>query len=272
MLRGIAGGAVAVACVVALAACGSGSSGPLAATADKLADVHSGVLDLRLTAAAGDQPTGQQAGFHLQGPFAAGAKGHLPLADISYTQYEGSEDQVVKLISTGDHAYVVRNGRTSMLSTADANQLKVSGGSGVDLHLDKWFDKPQVTDDGSMDGVPVQRITGKLNVAAALDDLFRISHNFGAADVKTPKIQGDLAKRLEAATQSATAEVVTGKSDHFLRHLVADVKLSSQAPAQIREALGRLAAVRFHFELGLSQPNKPVHVTAPQALARVEGQ
>jgi hypothetical protein len=119
-----------------------------------------------------------------------------------------------------------------------------------------------------MDGVPVQRITGKLNVAAALDDLFRISHDFGAADVQAPKIQGDLAKRLEATTQSATAEIVTGKNDHFLRHLVADVTLASQAPAQIRQALGRLSAVRFHFELGLSRPNQPVHVTAPEALAR----
>jgi hypothetical protein len=255
------------------AACGSGgSAGPLAATADKLSQVHSGVLDLRLTAAAGEQPTGQQAGFRLQGPFGQGAKGHLPLADITYTQYEGGQDQVVKLVATGDHAYVVRNGRTSVLSSSDANDLKVSGGSGVDLHLDKWFDNPEVTDAGQVDGVPAQRITGRLNVAAALDDLFRVSHNFGAADVKAPKIEGDLAKRLEATTQSATAEVVTGKSDHFLRHLVADVKLSSQAPAQVREALGRLAAVRFHFELGLSQPNKPVHVTAPQALARAEGQ
>jgi hypothetical protein len=142
----------------------------------------------------------------------------------------------------------------------------------VDLHLDKWFDKPQITDAGQMDGVPVQRITGRLNVAAALDDLFRISHNFGAADVKAPKIQGDLAKQLTASTESATAEVLTGKNDHFLRHLVADVKLGAQAPAQIRQALGRLSAVRFHFELGLSQPNGPVHVSAPQGLARAEGQ
>src|SRR3954471_7991860 len=202
MLRRVA----ALAVVLGLgSACGSGGSdGPLAATTDRLSEVHSGVLDLRLTASAGAQPTGQQAGFRLQGPFAQGAKGHPPLANITYTQYEGSQDQVVKLIATGDHAYVVRNGRASALSSADANELKVSGGSGVDLHLDKWFDKPQVTDAGQTDGVPVQRITGRLNVAAALNDLFRVSHNFGAADVKAPKIEGDLAKRLEAATQSAT--------------------------------------------------------------------
>ena len=57
--------------------------------------------------------------------------------------------------------------------------------------------------------------------------------------------------------------MVTGKTDHFLRHLVLDVKLRSQAPVQIRQAMGRLSAVRFHFQFDLSQPNRPVHVTAP---------
>jgi len=267
---------VGVAAVLTLAttvtACGSASSGPLADTADKLASVKSGVMDLKLTAAAGEQPTGEQAGFRLQGPFSLAANGHLPVSDITYTQYEGRATQTVKVVSTGDAAFVVRNGRTTALSSAEADQLKVSGGSGVDLHLDKWFDKPTVSDAGRLDGVAVQRITGRLNVPAALEDLFHLSHNFGAADVKAEKIQGDLAKKLQAATESASAEVVTGKTDHYLRHLVVDVKLGAQAPAQIRQALGRLSAVRFHFELGLSQPNKPVRVSAPEGVTQTKGQ
>ncbi|MCU1449160.1 MAG: hypothetical protein JWP02_1330 [Acidimicrobiales bacterium] len=255
--------AVTVVVAVAVAACGSGSSGPLAQTADNVGKVKSGVLDLRLTAAAGEQPTGEEAGFRLEGPFAEGAKGHLPVADMTYTQLQGRREQTVKVVTTGDRAYVVRNGRGYVLSAAQANQLKVSGGSGIDLHLDRWFSNPKVTDAGTTDGVAVQRITGRLNTSAALDDLFRLSRSFGASDVNAPQIKGDLAKRLDAAIQSASAEVVTGKADHFLRHLVVDVKLRSQAPARIRQALGRLSAVRFHFELGLSKPNRPVHVTAP---------
>src|SRR5205085_147369 len=104
---------------------------------------------------------------------------------------------------------------------------------------------------------------GPVKVADALDDLFQLSRKFGATDVRTPRIKGDLAKRLQLSTESATAEVVTGKQDHFLRHLVLDVKLRSQAPTQIRQALGHLSAVRFHFAFDLRQPNRPVHVTAP---------
>jgi hypothetical protein len=258
---------VALAVLLLSAGCGAGSSGPLAETADKLAGVHSGVLDLRLTASAGEQATSEAAGFRLQGPFAQGAKGHLPVVDITYTQLEGSKDQSVKVVSTGDRAYVVRNGRPILLSDAQANGLKVSGGNGVELHLDKWFAKPRISDAGTLDGVAVQKIDGPVNAANALDDLFQLSRKFGAADVSTPRIKGDLAKRLASSTESATAEVVTGKRDHFLRHLVLDVKLRSQAPAQVRKALGRLSAVRFHFDFNLSRPNQPVHVTAPQRLA-----
>ena len=263
MGRRAAGLGMALTIAVLMAACGSGSGGPLAATAGKLGDVHSGILDLRLTAAAGEQSTGEEAGFRLEGPFAQGAKGHLPVADITYTQLEGRREQVVKVVATGDHAYVVRNGRSYVLTDAQANQLKVSGGSGIDLHLDRWFDNPKLTDAGTLDGVAVQRVDGPVKVADALDDLFQLSRKFGATDVRTPRIKGDLAKRLASSTESATAQVVTGKQDHFLRHLVLDVKLRSQAPPQIREALGRLSAVRFHFDFGLSQPNRPVHVRAP---------
>ncbi len=266
MLRFVVSGIAVLTMATLVAGCGGGSGGVLGETASNLAKVKSGVLDLRLTAAAGERQTGEEAGLRLQGPFAeASAKGRLPTADITYTRFEGRAEEKVRLVTSGNKAFVVRGGRTTQLSEAETKDLEVSGGSGVDLHLDKWFDHPKITDAGVVDGVRAQRITGRLDAAAAMNDLFKVSQNFGAADVKAPEIKGQLADRLKASTQSATAEVITGKADHMLRNVVVDIILTSQAPSEIRDALGRLSAVRFHFALGLSQPNRPIHVTAPEA-------
>lgn len=246
------------------AACGSSGGGPLGETAANVNKVNSGMLDLRLTAATGDQPTGEEAGFRLEGPFAQGAKGHLPVTDMTYTQLLGRDERAVKIVSVDDQAYVVRAGRSYVLGPAETQQLKISGGSDkLDLNLRSWFDKPEVVDAGQRDGVAVQRITGRVKVAPALDDLLRLSRRFGAADQATPPVKGDLGRQLEKSTESSSAEVITGTKDRFLRHLVVDIKLRSQAPEQIRAAFGNLGVVRFHFELSLSQPNGPVHVVPP---------
>jgi hypothetical protein len=239
----------------------------LAETAANLHKIGSAVLDFELTAGAGAQPSGEQTGIKLQGPFALGAPGHLPTSDITYTRYLGRTTRTVRVTTTADKAYVTTDGRSYLLPAAQADLLRASkdsskGGLG-DLDLGRWVDKPQVSDGGVVDGVASQRIAGQLRVVDAFNQLFAVSRQLGASDVVVPHLQGALAAQLQRNTQSATTEIVTGKDDHMVRRLAFDVLLSTDAPPSVRQALGPLAAVRFHFLMTLARPNSPVQVTAP---------
>lgn len=130
-----------LALALALAGCGgtgSGEGGPasvLAETEANLAAIESGNLSLRVLAA-GTGEDGGEVGIELRGPFAFGAEGRLPVAELEYTEIGGEARAGTTFISTGEKAFLELEGTTYELppsmvedSAAGATPMRASRAS-----------------------------------------------------------------------------------------------------------------------------------------------
>ena len=164
---------------LALTACGGGSSGPTGAlqeTSDKLGDIRSGDLTLRMHVEGG----GKQAGFELQGRFALADEGELPVADLDYTQIAGDKEETVRLISTGEKAFVAIGNDVYELPEKQTASLRsaggqVSGDSGLgSLDIGGWLIQPRLSDGGEVGGAETDRIQADLDVVRAANDILAL--------------------------------------------------------------------------------------------------
>ena len=252
---------------LALTACGGGSSGPtgvLQETSDNLGDIRSGDLTLRMHVEGG----GKQAGFELQGRFALADEGELPVADLDYTQIAGDKDETVRLISTGEKAFVAIGNDVYELPEKQTASLRsaggqVSGDSGLgSLDIGGWLIQPKLSDGGEVGGAETDRIQADLDVVRAANDILAL---IAALDGRqATQLEGRNAEQLRTATRSATIEVHTGKDDRLLRRLVIEARLGADVPAKLRDQLGGLANARFTFELAIADPNEDVEVQEPE--------
>ncbi len=244
-----------VVALLALAASGCGgssASGVVSATGKNVAKIHSGVLDLKLVVT--PHGGGKPFGFELKGPFALRA-GKPPLARIVYTQMTNGKPATATLVSNGQHLWVISNGRTKELSAAQAEGLSFSGGfSGMDIG--SWIRSPKMTSDGAT----LDRVTGDLDVVAAANGLTGVA---ALAGRNVPTIQGDDAKRLEAATKTSKVELLTTKGDRLLRRLMVSADLGFRVPTSLSRALGTSVGAKIDFVLAVARPNSRVVVQAP---------
>ncbi len=77
-------------------------------------------------------------------------------------------------------------------------------------------------------------------------------------------MEGDAADRVRQAVAGARAEVVTGREDRLLRRADVSVDLAV-TDERVRQALGGLAGARLALALEVTELNRPVEVTVPQA-------
>lgn len=265
--------AAALASVLALgAACGgSRTEGEkvMEATASKLGEIRSGVLQFRLTAGAAGAQENPEVGFELSGPFALAEPGALPVTQIDYTRVAGDTRTSTQLVSTGSRAFVVVNGTAYQLPFDQTERLRAPReGSGEDgfggLRIDEWVEDPQISPGEAVADTATDRITGTVDVVRTLNDLFAFGRTVGAAELAVPEITGEDAEQLRQVTESATLELLTGKDDRLLRRLSVDIRLSAQVPDRVRTALGPIAAATIRLFLAVEQPNTPVQVAAPE--------
>ena len=80
-----------------------------------------------------------------------------------------------------------------------------------------------------------------------------------------PTITGSGADQLRKAVKSSSVEVWTGKRDRLLRRLLVKAQLAFDVPAELKRAFGEIVGANVEFELGIGAPNKPLHVTIPNA-------
>jgi hypothetical protein len=238
-----------------------GCAGPLEKTAKKLGDIHSGNMELRLTAST---PEGQKTGFELKGPFSMPEAGGLPRADLTYTRFLGTRQDSFGFISTGDAAYM-RVGRQSYrlpderVASMRGSEEAGSRGPFSGLNFDKWVPDSEVVARG--EGSKVETITGELDVVRAVNDMLGIARDYGGVD--QPDIEGDDAENLRKAVRGARLTVVTGKDDRVLRSLEVTMDLGREPPEAFRRALEGVTGVNFVLELKLTEPNSKVNVEAP---------
>ena len=260
----------------ALGACSSDvspSQKAVSVTEDHLGDIRSGELSLRLLASTADATPDRGVGFALQGQFAVSSDvGSLPVADLRYTRITGATRRSTRFISTGRRAFAEVDGRIVPLNDDDVNDMRVRGGKAAGkgglegLDLTKWFDDAEIADGSPVDGAATERITGTVDPVAALNDLLSLSLRFGASEQESPRtLSGGSADRVRDAVSSATAELVTGKTDRLLRQLQVEIVMKPDADQEkLRSALGDLVGTRLEFILDVSKLNSPVNVAEPR--------
>jgi hypothetical protein len=249
---------------VLLAGCGSSGSPAVSAlrdTAKKLDDVRSARLDLRLSA---ESPAAEgPVGFALKGPFALPEKAGLPVAELQVTELRGARTTTATFVSTGQRAYVVRNGRVTALPGSGGVDVGGEGGGLGSLRIDHWLRDPKLSDGGSVGGTDTDHVTARLDVAAAFDDLGRLGERLGTSALAGLRpLDARSRAALTKAAASSAIEVWTGKKDRLLRRLVLRVTLAAgdRLPATLRS----LAPVTLSLSLDLSAVNEPVHVDPPK--------
>ena len=244
-----------------LAGCGGGGGGPVEATADKLGEIRSGELFLRLVVdprgEAGEEPFG----FELEGPFAlAEDEGALPTARITYTQIANGREGAATFIADGENGFVEVDGTAYELSDADEDDLRAVGGEGDDplddLDLGNWFVDPEESD--GPDGTT--QVRAGVDVVNVANDLIALTN--GLRDEDLEQVEGSDARRLEEAVKSATLELLTGDDD-LLRRLKLVADIGFDVPEDLREVLTSEVGSKFEFELRIEKPNEPVEVQAP---------
>lgn len=265
---------VLIACLAAaVAGCGgdSGTSNPgqaLAQTAAKLGEIKSGTLHFQLSVDPHEE--GGSFGFELEGPFALGKPGKLPVAEIDYTQTAGDERETVTLTSTGEHAFITVDGTAYELSSDQADELRSSGeavgGQGEsgglnELRIDDWIRDAKSSDGGDVGGTDTDKIEADLDIVAAVNDLIQVARDFGGPELDP--VEGQEAEQLRAAVRDAKLEVWTGDKDRLLRRLEIEADFDPQLPEGLDE-LARAAGSKVTFELGIDDPNEPVEVEPPE--------
>jgi hypothetical protein len=196
-------------------------------------------------------------GFALRGPFALPARRGLPTAKMDYTQIAGERRATVTLTTTGRAGFVTVDGRSYRLPSGQLERLRTGAGSfaggGASDRLEDWVKDPKLSDGGRVNGVEVDRVTGRLDVAAAARDLLRVSSALAPGDAAERALQGESGAELARAVKRSSFELRTGKEDRLLRRLAIAVDL---AP---RGAPG----ARIRFDLAISHPGARIRVQPP---------
>jgi hypothetical protein len=262
--------ALAVGTALLLGACtGSPAVDALSETASKLDEIKSGHLTMRLLAASRglSQTT---VGFELEGRFALPRPRALPVADMTYTRIQGEDQVEARFVSTGTQAFVELDGKMYELGEEQtASLVAPASGEGAnplaELGIDDWVINPRLGDAATDAGEPAERISGRLDVANAINDLLDLARQLGAEDLAAvPRIEGRAETQLDRAVRSSTFELLTGESDRYLRRLAMTIDFAATAPPSLRPALQTLADINVRFELALADHNRPVTVSAPE--------
>lgn len=238
-----------------------GCAGPLEKTAKKLGDIHSGNMEVRLTAST---PGGQKTGFELKGPFSMPEGEGLPKANLTYTRFLGTTQDSFGFISTGDAAFMRVGQRTYRLPDERVASMRGSEDAGrkgpfSGLDFDKWVPDSEVV--AAEEGSEVETVTGDLDVVRAINDMLEIARDYGGVD--RPDIEGEDAQNLRNAVKSAELTLVTGKDDRILRSLQVTMDLGRDPPEAFQRALEGFTGVNFVLEVKLTEPNSEVSVEAP---------
>jgi hypothetical protein len=246
-----------VAALILLAGCGGSSVDAqpvLSQTAVKLGELRSGELSFKLLV---DPRDGDEFGYEISGPFELAKEG-LPKLDVEYTQIANGKRATVRLISTGEKAYVEVNGKAYELGPEQQEQLRSAGrevsGGLTSLDVSSWVVDPKGERDGDVD-----RVTGELDVVAVINGLGDVARGLGKP---LPRLDADDAERLREAAKDTRFELESGHDDHLLRHLLFEADLGFDVPEDLRKALGDVVGAKITFQLDVDKPNEPVSVEA----------
>lgn len=224
-------------------------------TAGRLPEIRSGDLELGVIAVFAN---GADAGGELRGPFSLEEGQTLPRFRLELTG--PSLSGAITLVSDGEEAWAEAFGSRVPLNEDQQTQVRravealTADGGFRRLALEEWVVEPRLTDGDVIGGAETDRVTGGLDVVAALNDLLGVFAVFGR---ELEPLEGERAEQLRLAVRSSSFELHTGKEDRLLRRLAVEAELADDLPGELGNEFGGATVT---FRLGVARPNEPVEI------------
>lgn len=281
------GALMAAFCVLALTACGSGSSSSaptlLRQTFSGPHKVNSGNLSFSLTVTpTGSSTLTQPITLAFGGPFQSLGTGKLPESDFTVSITAQGHSGALSIISTGTKGFVSLSGTSYQLPAASFQKLESSfssiastGGSQPSLlgrlGVDPlgWLSKPTVIGQESVGGTETTHIRAAVNVTALLRGLNTFLQKAGSLGVSgassiPSSISAATQAKIASEVQQPTFDVWTGNSDKTVRQL--RIGLTFPVSGELTTLLGGLNKAVIALTLRYTDLNQPQTITAPTKL------
>jgi hypothetical protein len=249
---------------VALTGCGAREAEVVKGAFEK--DIKSANIELAIAT----HSDGEAFNLSLRGPYRSNGEGKLPSADLD-VKIEGAAPKPLsaRLISTGENAFVEYEGETYEVGEERIAELEREGAGGsadqltpADIRkltatMGDWFPDSDAQEDAELDGEPVTRVTGKLDLSKALTDLKALASRPGMSGVEELKqLSAADIRRLARMVADPRFTVDVAKSDGKLRRIEAKVRVERSATLDV--------SLRF------KDVDKPVEIDAPKSGRPIE--
>jgi hypothetical protein len=177
----------------------------------------------------------------------------------------GSQIPPITLISTGEELFVEVEGTPYSLGKVEPPAAAPEDGSGLELlGLDprEWIEDAQLEEDAEVAGVPVNHVSGSVDVAALLADLNDLAA--AAPEIEgqaAPTLPDDQLDQLAGAVGEASFDVFAGEEDGKLRRIA--LGLAFDVPEQDRSDLSGLSGGGFTLSLELANVGEDQQIPEP---------
>jgi hypothetical protein len=252
---------------IALSGCGAKEAAVVKGAFEQ--DIKSANIEMTMSVKSAQQTMN----VSLAGPYQSNGKDKLPSADLAL-KVEGAAPKTIegRLISTGDNAFVEYEGETYEVGKDKVAQLEKQGAAGgtnqlsaADIRqlmgtMQDWFPESDTQENADLDGEPVTRVTGKLDLSKALTDLKGLASKPGMSGVEELKqLSGGDIKRIERMVSDPKFTIDVGKSDGKLRRIQASIKVDEKSDSGTLD-----------FSLRFKDVDKPVTINAPSSGKPIE--
>jgi hypothetical protein len=283
---------MALAAAIALAACGTASSGSsgnpntlLSQTFSGSHKVSSGKLSLSLTIdPAGSNTLSGPITLSFGGPFQTRGSGKLPESNFTVSASALGRSVSLGILSTGTAGYVTLQGTSYQMPQATFQKLESSfaqlasspGASSGSSTLSKlgiqplhWLTDPTIVGTENVGGAQTTHIHAGVNVPALLNDLNTVLQRASSLGVSNSSalrsgLSATARAKIAAAIKNPSVDVWTGTSDHTIRRLT--IALTVPVTGKTSSELGGMTSADINLTMQYADLNQPQTITAPTSV------
>jgi hypothetical protein len=265
MFRTMIGAMVAAAALLVGTGCGAKEAEVVNGALSKPVDRATVAMDLSA------QVAGQTMGISLQGPYSSNGKDKLPSVDWRLrVQGMGTQPLEARVLSSATNAFVEYGGQTyevgedriaQFTKEANGQQQQPADLAAFMEKAKSWFPESDTQEDAELNGEKVTRVTGRVDLAKALDGIMDFARQSATADpdaAKALQATPDM-KQLEKYVSDPRFTLDVAKSDGTLRRIAATMNLK-----------GVPGGGSISFSLQLSDVGKPVTIQTPSSGRPIE--
>ena len=214
----------------------------------------------------------------LTGPYDSTGKAEIPSVDWDITVRAQNQSFNAGLTSTGDRAFLGFQGTEYEIDPAAVEQLnrqvaasrKREGGRDLGdfgVTARDWVIDAEEEGDEDVAGVETTHVSGKLDVARALEDLNTVVEQAAKLGGRTgtqapPKLTDEQKEQVEEVVRDPSFDAYVGKDDDRLHRLSADLEFD--VPEDARERVGGLEGGRISFTIEFANIGAAQPIEAPE--------